>query len=83
MNVISGLHALEAAKTAWNALLSKESHESAYDKQLLELAVWYLDIARHVVGILGKEGDAGGPSVEVDFLSELINKELSTTALIA
>ncbi|KAH9042064.1 SET domain-containing protein [Lactarius pseudohatsudake] len=75
-----GLHALEAAKTAWNALLSKESRESAYDKQLLELAIWYLGIARHVVGIVGKEGDAGGPLAEIDFLSELINKELSTTA---
>ncbi|KAH9065349.1 SET domain-containing protein [Lactarius vividus] len=75
-----GLHALEAAKTAWNALLSKESSESAYDKQLLKLAVWYLGIARHVVGIMGKEGDAGGPLAEIDFLSELINKELTTTA---
>lgn len=68
------------AKTAWNALLSKESHEGAYDKQLLGLAVWYLGIARHIVGIFGKEGDAGGPLVEIDFLSELVNKESSTTA---
>ena len=70
---------LEAAKTAWNALLSKESREGAYDKLLLESAAWYLGIARHVVGILGKEGDTGGPMVEIDFLSELINKELGTT----
>ncbi|KAF8270855.1 hypothetical protein EI94DRAFT_1722076 [Lactarius quietus] len=74
-----GLHALEAAKTAWNALLSKESHEDAYDKQLLGLAAWYLDIARHVVGIFGREGDASGPLVDLDFLAGLINEELGTT----
>lgn len=74
-----GLHALEVAKTAWNALLSKESHEGTYDKQLLELTVWYLGHAQHVVGILGREGDASGPLAEIDFLSKLVNKELSSS----
>ncbi|KAI0304356.1 hypothetical protein B0F90DRAFT_1704850, partial [Multifurca ochricompacta] len=57
-------------------MLAKEIHRGIHDRELLVLAGWYLRIAQHVMGILGREGDAGGPLEEIDILSNLINKEL-------
>ncbi|KAI0269910.1 hypothetical protein BC834DRAFT_922711 [Gloeopeniophorella convolvens] len=73
----TGMHALEAAKTTWNAMLSSEAREGSYDRKLLDSAKWYLEVARHILGILGKEGDADGPLTEVEMLSGLISEELA------
>ncbi|TFY80212.1 hypothetical protein EWM64_g3797 [Hericium alpestre] len=75
----SGLHALEMAKTAWNAFITSSEANGADttspDHQLLDNVDWYLDVARHILGTLGPEGDEGGPLEELALLAGLVKDE--------
>jgi hypothetical protein len=66
---ISGMHALEVAKTAWNAFIVGGDVE----ERKIDQVVWYLALARRILSIFGREGDAGGPLDEIESLQRLIN----------
>lgn len=73
-----GMHALELAKTSWNAAVSNDSlalnhHIRApTPKHLEKLAQSYLEIAQRILEIYGPEGDQGGPMEEIVLLRELL-----------
>ncbi|PCH40034.1 hypothetical protein WOLCODRAFT_116534 [Wolfiporia cocos MD-104 SS10] len=66
-----GMHALELAKTVWNAMVSGERFTDS--GSLAEDAKLYLGIATHILGIFGPEGDPGGPIEEIRVLQGLLN----------
>lgn len=63
------MHALEVAKTAWNAFVVGGDVE----KRKLDQVSWYLAVGRRILSIFGREGDAGGPLDEIEGLQRLIN----------
>ncbi|KAI0315809.1 SET domain-containing protein [Amylostereum chailletii] len=74
----TGMHALEVAKSAWNAIIAGEKTKrdsSVQVARLLETARWYLEVARRILSTLGPEGDEGGPAQDVAFLQKLIDME--------
>jgi hypothetical protein len=70
------MHALELAKTAWNAIIAGEHAEPALSrsatKRLEDAAQHYLSIASQVLETYGPEGDAGGPLEELRLLRSLL-----------
>ncbi|EPQ54614.1 hypothetical protein GLOTRDRAFT_42690 [Gloeophyllum trabeum ATCC 11539] len=68
-----GMHALELAKTAWNASIQGVPGKSE-DARLKE-ARSYLVLSREVLGVLGPEGDPGGPMEEINTLTELLRAD--------
>lgn len=73
-----GIHAFELAKTAYNGFITGETYGagSGHEGELLRRAGWYLVIAKHVLGVLGPEGDAdNGVLDEAEFLRALIEEE--------
>ncbi|GJE99629.1 SET domain-containing protein [Phanerochaete sordida] len=66
-----GLHALELAKTAWNATVA-DARPGADMQRLEDAARHYLALAARVLGTYGPEGDAGGPLEELRALRELL-----------
>ncbi|KAA1469842.1 SET domain-containing protein [Dentipellis sp. KUC8613] len=70
----TGLHALELAKTTWNACVSQDiSEDETARRRLLENLRWYLAVARDILGVLGPEGDEGGPWEEIGLLNSLVD----------
>ena len=71
------MHALEVAKTAWNAIVSGHDITGPNAKPLppLNAVQWYLNVARHILTTLGLEGDEGGPLEQVDALHGLLKQE--------
>ncbi|KAI0057828.1 SET domain-containing protein [Artomyces pyxidatus] len=78
----TGLHALEVAKTAWNAIIIEQGPTRAgyTDRQLMTVALWYLAVATHVLGVMGREGDEGGPLTEIEVLQGLVRDELASNS---
>lgn len=74
------MHALELAKTAYNGVITSSQGNMEMDLgegELLQRAGWYLVIAKHVLDVLGPEGDAdGGPLEEAEFLRVLVEEEI-------
>lgn len=73
-----GMHALEMAKTAWNAIITSESAGSLNEisrTSLLKQARACLGLSRHILDKVGSEGDAGGPLVEMQVLNGLLKSE--------
>ncbi|KAJ8516899.1 hypothetical protein ONZ45_g5832 [Pleurotus djamor] len=64
-----GMHALELAKTAWNATIS-----TSEDSANVMLAKKFLSFSRRILKIYGREGDPGGPLDEIDILEGLLNE---------
>lgn len=64
------MHALELAKTAWNATVTDS--ELMAPSALEEAAKAYLSIAAHVLNIYGGEGDEGGPLAEISVLRRML-----------
>ncbi|KAL4258231.1 MUB1/samB family protein [Pleurotus pulmonarius] len=68
-----GMHALELAKTAWNASMSmndivRRQHAMAQVRACLSLG-------RRILGLYGPEGDSGGPLTEITVLQQLVDQE--------
>ncbi|KAL4075138.1 hypothetical protein V8B97DRAFT_1867380 [Scleroderma yunnanense] len=73
-----GMHTLEMAKTAWNAIITSESAGSLSETLrtgLLKQVRACLDSSRRILDMIGSEGDAGGPLTEIEVLSGLLNSE--------
>ena len=64
------MHALELAKTAWNATVTDS--ELTAPSALEETAKAYLRIATHVLSNYGEEGDEGGPLAEISVLRRML-----------
>jgi len=74
----TGMHALELAKTAWNAVVVADvDSRSISAVNLLTDARWYLSVASDILDIFGQEGDEGGPLAEIGTLRGLIYEESS------
>ncbi|TFY65665.1 hypothetical protein EVG20_g5424 [Dentipellis fragilis] len=72
----TGLHALEVAKTAWNAFVSQDNNEDeTARRRLLDNLRWYLAVAREIIEVLGPEGDEGGPWEEIGLLNSLVDEQ--------
>jgi len=72
------MHALELAKTAWNAVVvAGVDSRSTSAVNLLTDARWYLSVASDILDIFGQEGDEGGPLAEIGILRGLIYGEIS------
>ncbi|KAH9936369.1 SET domain-containing protein [Fomitopsis serialis] len=67
-----GMHALELAKTAWNAVMMYP--EPAAANPLESDAKSYLLIATHVLNIYGEEGDEGGPLAEIRVMRDMLGQ---------
>ncbi|KAH9947569.1 SET domain-containing protein [Amylocystis lapponica] len=70
-----GMHALELAKTAWNAVVTLDQAEtdSLRARQMEETAHSCLVVASQVLHHFGMEGDEGGPRAEVAIMQELLS----------
>ncbi|TCD70138.1 hypothetical protein EIP91_004608 [Steccherinum ochraceum] len=79
-----GIHALELAKTAWNAVVTRE--DPSLGNRVLppgdieKDARSYLNVAREILEVFGPEGDEGGPLEEIRVLNR--HSFLSTTGLL-
>ncbi|KZT09128.1 SET domain-containing protein [Laetiporus sulphureus 93-53] len=65
-----GMHALELAKTAWNAIVMNVPTSSRDDVQA------YLAIASQVLNNLGPEGDGDGPLEELRLLKQALGENV-------
>ncbi|KAF9230193.1 hypothetical protein BU15DRAFT_91168 [Melanogaster broomeanus] len=72
-----GMHLLEMAKTAWNAIVTSDDpdHFSPAGVELLVQAQAYLRLSNQVLAVIGPEGDEGGPLAEVEVLDRLLNEQ--------
>ena len=71
---LTGLHALELAKTVWNLICTMGADLSESETDVLERQTKaFLDIAESVLRNFGLEGDDGGPLEEVAVLSNLLS----------
>ncbi|KAG1719242.1 uncharacterized protein EDB91DRAFT_1181778 [Suillus paluster] len=74
-----GMHLLEMAKTAWNAVIAAD-HDNAQDApantSLLKRARVYHDLSSKIMEVFGPEGDPGGPLEELAVLQNLLHAEL-------
>lgn len=67
-----GLHALELAKTRWNALIRSEtSGAEAEDENQVRIT---LTQARRILSVYGREGDECGPLDEIQQLEKLLSE---------
>jgi SET and MYND domain-containing protein len=68
---MSGMHLLEMAKTAWNAIATETSRIS---EEILKIRLRvYLDASQDILGVLGIEGDLeGGPAEDIRTLQGLL-----------
>lgn len=73
LTVETGVHALELAKTAWNAYLSGAG-EVGEAREKVNPAKWFLELARGILQeVYGTEGDEDGPLTEVSALDAVIS----------
>ncbi|OAX38145.1 SET domain-containing protein [Rhizopogon vinicolor AM-OR11-026] len=73
-----GMHLLEMAKTAWNAVIAAD-HDNEQDvpakTSLLKRAQIYLDLSSKIIKVFGSEGDPGGPLEELAVLENLLRED--------
>lgn len=73
-----GMHLLEMAKTAWNAVIATE-HDNVHDTltktSLLKQARVYRNLASKILEVFGSEGDPAGPLEELAALKKLLHEE--------
>ncbi|KIJ61103.1 hypothetical protein HYDPIDRAFT_97356 [Hydnomerulius pinastri MD-312] len=73
-----GMHLLEMAKTAWNAIVTSEQTGAltgTAEMRLFKQAQTCLRLSGRILNVVGPEGDAGGPLTEVRILNRLINEQ--------
>ncbi|KAF9493182.1 SET domain-containing protein [Pleurotus eryngii] len=68
-----GVHALELAKTAWNA--SMPTNDIVRRQHAMAQVRACLSVSRRILGLYGPEGDGGGPLAEITTLQQLIDQE--------
>ncbi|OJA09411.1 hypothetical protein AZE42_03077 [Rhizopogon vesiculosus] len=77
-DITKGMHLLEMAKTAWNAVITAD-HDNEQDvpasASLLERAQIYLDLSSKIIKVFGPEGDPGGPLEELAVLENLLRED--------
>ncbi|KAG2155164.1 uncharacterized protein EDB93DRAFT_1131585 [Suillus bovinus] len=74
-----GMHLLEMAKTAWNAVIATEydsTHKALAKTSLLKRARVYRNLANNILEVFGPEGDPAGPLEELAVLKKLLHEEL-------
>ena len=72
------MHLLEMAKTAWNAFITMETAEPSTrpaGEGFLGQARAYLRLSKLVWGVVGPEGDEGGPLAEIQVLESLLSEQ--------
>ena len=75
----SGMHALELAKTAWNAVVTMENKADPSVVQHFEdTARTSITIAAQILENFGIEGDEGGPLEELRMLRDLLGENTAT-----
>ncbi|KAJ7109739.1 hypothetical protein C8R43DRAFT_1042842 [Mycena crocata] len=68
-----GMHLLELAKTYWNSFVSEDTPTSS---EKMKQSCWaYLNEAKAVLQILGREGDPDGPLAETGILESLLRED--------
>lgn len=68
------MHALEMAKTAWNAFVSRENTSNALDVSQSRAEIKrYLDLGSRIFNVYGPEGDPDGPLSSVHKLQALVD----------
>lgn len=73
-----GMHLLEMAKTAWNAVIATEHdhvHDTLTKTSLLKRARVYRNLASKILEVFGSEGDPAGPLEELAALKKLLHEE--------
>ena len=73
-----GMHVLEMAKTAWNAFITMGGADPSTQPAGLKLLAQvgaYLRLSKHVWGVIGAEGDEGGPLAEIQVLERLLSEQ--------
>lgn len=65
------MHLLEMAKTAWNAYVTCNPG-AALKTDLLKQTRTYLSWSKHILAMIGPEGDDGGPLRETEVLEGLL-----------
>lgn len=71
-----GMHALELAKTAWNAVVTMEHKaDLSVVQSFADEARASVLIASRVLNNFGIEGDEGGPLEEIRILQGLLSEE--------
>jgi SET and MYND domain-containing protein len=70
--LLAGMHLLEMAKTAWNALVvnKDEDMEETFRRQ----AECFLASSHNILTVFGLEGDEGGPLTEIETLQNLLDE---------
>lgn len=74
-----GMHLLEMAKTAWNAVIATDHDDaraSSAKSSLLKRARTYRDLSSKIMEVFGPEGDTAGPLEELAVLKNLLHEEL-------
>ncbi|KAG2135011.1 hypothetical protein BD769DRAFT_447238 [Suillus cothurnatus] len=74
----TGMHLLEMAKTAWNAVIAIEhdnTHDALAKTSLLKRARVYRNLASNILELFGPEGDSAGPLEELTVLKRLLHDE--------
>lgn len=75
---LKGMHLLEMAKTAWNAVIAIEhdnTHDALAKTSLLKRARVYRNLASNILELFGPEGDPAGPLEELAVLKKLLHEE--------
>lgn len=73
LTLYSGMHALELAKTAWNA--SMPMNDIVQRQHAMAQVRACLSVSRRILGLYGPEGDSGGPLAEITILQQLVDQE--------
>ncbi|KIM43208.1 hypothetical protein M413DRAFT_398217 [Hebeloma cylindrosporum] len=68
----TGMHLLELAKTAWNAIITARGLTGDEIQMLKQQLPVFLSLARHILTILGPEDDGVGPLQEIQTLQQLL-----------
>ncbi|KAG6335963.1 hypothetical protein ID866_3116 [Astraeus odoratus] len=77
-DICVGLHLLEMAKTAWNAIITTENAGTlteALESCLLSHVRKYFELGRLIIESIGPEGDMGGPLTEIEVLHGLLKSQ--------
>lgn len=73
-----GMHLLEMAKTAWNAVIASEydhAHDALAKTSFLKRSRVYRNLASNILEVFGPEGDSAGPLEELAVLKKLLHEE--------
>ncbi|KAF8908335.1 hypothetical protein CPB85DRAFT_1376403 [Mucidula mucida] len=80
-----GMHLLELAKTAWNAMMTSDEDsqqvEVLMNQRPVDVFRNYLEAARKNLMVIGEEGDQGGPLEEIQILEDNLATTLASLGI--